>query len=66
LESNQTSLPAELEFKTVCGGKIKNPSKYPSSNYEGEQVYFCTQACLETFLLAPDPFMTGEIEHQRR
>jgi len=31
--------------------------------YHGEEIYFCTQACLEVFLLNPEPFMAGEIEH---
>jgi len=45
--------------KTDCGGQIKDPSKYPSAEYRGEKIYFCTQACLEVFLLDPDPFMAG-------
>jgi YHS domain-containing protein len=63
LEPNQTSLPPKTEFKTACGGTIKDPSQYPASDYEGKRVYFCTQACLEVFRLAPGPFMDGEIEH---
>jgi YHS domain-containing protein len=55
--------PTHQEFKTVCGGSIKDPSKYPSAVYHGEQVYFCTKACLRAFKLAPDRFITGEIEH---
>ena len=51
------------EFKTACGGGIKDPSKYPSAEYRGERVYFCTQACLRTFEQDPDRFMAGEIEH---
>jgi YHS domain-containing protein len=49
--------------KTACGGKIKDPSKYPSAVHRGEKVFFCTQACLDAFLLDPDPFMAGEDEH---
>ncbi len=33
------------------------------AEYRGERIYFCTQACLDVFLLDPDPFMAGEIEH---
>ena len=51
------------EFITACGGKLKDPTKYPSAEYRGEWVYFCTQACFEAFLSNPDPFMAGEIEH---
>ncbi|MCX6079553.1 MAG: YHS domain-containing protein [Chloroflexi bacterium] len=51
------------EFKTACGGGIKDPSQYPSAEYRGERVYFCTAACLRTFEQAPDQFMAGEVEH---
>jgi YHS domain-containing protein len=51
------------EFQTACGGVIKDPTKYPSAEYHGKQVYFCTNACLRVFEQAPDQFMAGEIEH---
>jgi YHS domain-containing protein len=63
LDQNQTPLPPVAEFKTACGGKITDTSKYPSADYHDERIYFCTQACLDLFLLNPDPFMAGEIEH---
>jgi len=50
-------------YKTACGGFIKDPSRYPSAEFHGEQIYFCTQACLDVFLKDPEPFMAGEIEH---
>lgn len=62
MEENEIVSPGP-EFQTTCGGKIKDPSKYPSALYRGERVYFCTQACLDTFLQGPDPFMAGEVEH---
>jgi YHS domain-containing protein len=49
--------------KTVCGGIIKEPEKYPHAEYEGERVYFCTKACLHAFEQNPDAFMAGEVEH---
>ena len=52
-----------LIAETVCGGKIKNPAKYPAAEYKGKTVYFCTEACREAFYKAPDQFMAGEIEH---
>lgn len=52
-----------IEVRTACGGVIKEPSKYPSADYRGERVYFCTNACLRAFEQAPDQFMAGEIEH---
>lgn len=64
LDPTQINRPLEEpKFITACGGKIKDPSKYPSAEYRGERIYFCTQACLDVFLLNPDPFMAGEIEH---
>lgn len=51
------------EYKTVCGGALKDPSKYPSAIYRGEWVYFCTRACLRVFEQDPDPFMAGQVEH---
>jgi YHS domain-containing protein len=53
----------DVEFQTVCGGKIKDPRNYPSAVYRGEPVYFCTRACLRAFESDPERFMAGEIEH---
>ncbi|MEW6286276.1 MAG: hypothetical protein AB1509_08605 [Chloroflexota bacterium] len=50
-------------YKTACGGYIKDPSRYPSAEFHSETIYFCTQACLNAFLKAPQAFMAGEIEH---
>ncbi len=36
---------------------------YPSADYRGERIYFCTRACLRVFEQDPDPFMAGEVEH---
>jgi len=63
LDQTQTNLPAELEFKSACGGKIKDTSKYPSAEYQGTRAYFYTQARREPILLDPDPCMAGEVEH---
>ena len=62
-ETQPSPLLEEPKYVTACGGKIKDPSKYPSAEYRGERVFFCTQACLGAFLLNPDPFMAGEVEH---
>jgi YHS domain-containing protein len=59
-QNADTQLP---EYKTACGGKIKDLSAYPSEEYRGEQIYFCTHACLRVFKQAPDAFMAGEVEH---
>ena len=51
------------EAVTACGGKIKDPSKYPSAEYKDKVIYFCTEACCQAFHGDPDRFMAGEIEH---
>jgi len=54
---------ATPEYKTACDGVIKDPAKYPSAEYHGERIYFCTKACLSAFEKNPDAFMSGEVEH---
>jgi len=54
---------SNTEIRTTCGGVISDPSRFPSAEYKGRQVYFCTKACLRAFEQAPDAFMAGEIEH---
>jgi len=60
---NQPAPSNEPETRTVCGGKISDPDRYPSALYRGQRVYFCTRACLQAFESNPDRFMAGEIEH---
>lgn len=52
--------------KTACSGKLKDPTNYPNAIYGGQRIYFCTTACLRAFELAPEPVITGEIEHPIR
>jgi Cu+-exporting ATPase len=59
-ETKQTSFP---EYKTACGGKIKDPDKYPNAEYRGERIFFCHTGCLRTFEQDPDGFMSGDVEH---
>ena len=63
MDETPTNNPPEPECKTACGGKIKDTSKFPSVEYQGKRVYFCTRACLRVFEQDPDPFMAGEVEH---
>ena len=58
-----TTTPQLPEYKTVCGGVIKDPENYPSAIYHGERHYFCTRACLRVFEQDPDPFLAGSVEH---
>ncbi|MBK6793653.1 MAG: hypothetical protein IPG80_14235 [Anaerolineales bacterium] len=61
--TNLTQEPEQQEIKSACGGILKDPSTYPSAMFNGERVYFCNAACLKAFLLAPEAFMAGEVEH---
>ncbi len=56
-------LPETPVIKSACGGELKDPSQYLSAMFNGERVYFCNTACLKAFLLAPEAFMAGEVEH---
>jgi YHS domain-containing protein len=58
-----TPNPEARIAKTACGGILQDPSRYPTAMFHGELVYFCNNACLNTFLKAPQAFMAGEIEH---
>ncbi len=48
---------------SACGGKLTDPENYPSAEYKGKRVYFCTRACLQAFEGNPDGFMNGEVDH---
>lgn len=50
-------------YKTACGGILKDPTNYPSAEYHGETIYFCTRACRRVFKENPVSFMAGEVEH---
>lgn len=55
--------PQAVIAKTACGGKLTDTRGYPSAEYRGERVYFCTDACLRKFNENPEAFMAGEIDH---
>jgi len=59
----ETILAPLPEYKTACGGLLKDPTNYRSADYHGKRIYFCTHACLQRFEQDPDPFMAGEVEH---
>jgi YHS domain-containing protein len=48
---------------TACGGRIKDPERFPSAIFQGERVYFCTPDCLHAFESDPERFMAGEMVH---
>jgi len=60
---SQITSSKDNEAVTACGGKIKDPGRYPSALYRGDCIYFCTRACLRVFEADPDRFMAGEIDH---
>lgn len=58
----QTDLP---QLKTFCGGKMKNPDKFPSAIYRDEKIYFCDNSCLKEFEKEPDNFIAGKTDHHQ-
>ena len=50
-------------IKTVCGGILTEPEKYPSVIFKDERLYFCTRACLRVFEQNPQAFLDGQVEH---
>jgi YHS domain-containing protein len=48
---------------TACGGILRDPSRYPSREYKGMQIYFCNQDCLQEFDADPERFMSGKVIH---
>jgi YHS domain-containing protein len=55
--------PPEPIIESACGGRLTEPEKYPSVEYQGRRIYFCTHACLRVFEQNPEGFLNGEVEH---
>ncbi len=63
-ETSPTPLSEPIEQPiTACGSQVKDPAQYPSAQFHGKTVLFCTEACRLAFLNDPERFMAGEIEH---
>ena len=45
--------PKIPEFKTACGGKLKDPSLYPNAEYKGKIVLFLHGSLSLGFLQGP-------------
>lgn len=44
-------------FHTVCKRVFQaNPDYFPSVEYHGKTIYFCTETCLDAFLADPERF----------
>ncbi len=51
-------------FQTVCQRTIHNdPAYYPTTEYNGRIIHFCTGFCLEAFRADPDRFYAA---HSRK
>ena len=62
IEPQKPDSPAELTL--VCGRKMTiPPENYYRAEYQGRDIYFCTEFCLETFRADPDRFYTA---HSKR
>lgn len=45
-------------LETICQRPIPaGPQYYPQAEHQGKVLYFCTQACLDAFLLDPERFL---------
>lgn len=62
MQSDQLNNASE-PGRTACGGILRNTAGFPSATYRGEQIYFCSHACLRVFQQSPDDFMEGKVEH---
>jgi YHS domain-containing protein len=47
-----------LHFVTLCGRIFydTDPQYFPSSEYRGRTIYFCTESCLGAFRADPERF----------
>jgi YHS domain-containing protein len=51
-------------LETVCHRVISgDPPYYPQAIFSGQTIYFCTEACLHSFLEEPEKFLAI---HSRR
>lgn len=51
--------------ETVCRRVITgDPAYYPHVEYQGEVIYFCTEACLHAFLEDPERFLEVHVKEE--
>jgi YHS domain-containing protein len=56
-ETNITETSATKRFHTLCKRVFRTDSNYfPSAEYRGKTIYFCTETCLDAFLADPERF----------
>jgi uncharacterized membrane protein/YHS domain-containing protein len=48
---------------TACGSSITGAEEYPSEKYRGIRIFFCEESCRKAFLLDPERYLAGEIDH---
>jgi len=57
VETNITETSATKRFHTLCKRVFRADSNYfPSAEYRGKTIYFCTETCLDAFLADPERF----------
>jgi YHS domain-containing protein len=47
----------------VCGMEIDSSSAVAQASYEGQDFYFCSQECHETFMKDPGQYLVTGAEH---
>jgi hypothetical protein len=56
-ETIMTETSDHSRFHTVCKRVFRaNPDYFPSAEYHGKTIYFCTESCLQAFLADPERF----------
>jgi YHS domain-containing protein len=60
--------PPPRKFHTVCRRVLLNtdPQYFPSAQYHGRKIYFCTESCLNAFLADPEPFYKAHACSKKR
>jgi YHS domain-containing protein len=57
LPATTISARAEHRFHTICKRVFNADSTYfPKAEYRGQNIYFCTDSCLNAFLADPERF----------
>lgn len=64
MENNNPKFAPEAPLpKTVCGRVMTADILwYPHTLYQGKNIYFCTEFCLEAFETDPDRFYSAHSE----
>jgi YHS domain-containing protein len=69
MSSSTRRLPVRsTRFVTLCGRIFRNtdPQYFPSAEYRGRTLYFCTDSCLAAFQADPERFYSAHRKSNHR